>query len=156
MSNSAFHWKRRRVQRDVRAEAPTPDVAHAVMARLGFQATDRRAARHVQVVGIMRRCAGTLLVVAIFGSGLWWVDSSRRASLQGAAFEDLLRSSMRENRDRLSNVFDTLAPLALPSPNGAPALTEPTHPLDGVILDDVRDNARDGVRKIAIAPFRKA
>ncbi|MDZ4830778.1 MAG: hypothetical protein SGJ09_11350 [Phycisphaerae bacterium] len=137
-----FEW----LADDAAARAGAPDVSGDVMARLGFRATDARVARRRRFIAIVRRCAGTMAVLAVLGCGLWWIDGSRRAMNDGAAFEDLMRSSLRENRDRINRVVDSLAPLSLPAV-GTPAR-------DRSIVPSATPPAAP--REFAVAPFRKA
>lgn len=142
----ALHSIFEELRRERAAGAPEkPDLAGRVLSRLGYRATDRRSARLARWSSAARRLAATATLLVVTGSSLWWIDSATRHASLAGAIPEIVSTSLRENRERLNDVADSLAPLSNFT-RSAPLAPSTPAPSPAIEPNEAR----------ALAPFRKA
>lgn len=89
----------------------SPDVSDAVMARLGYQRTSRRAAMRERIRSVLGRFARSAMVLAAVGGTLWLVHSVRIERHRPSSVEEVVRASLARQGELLGNVANGVRPL---------------------------------------------
>lgn len=147
----------------------SPDVADAVMARLGFERTTRRGERRERVRTLLGRVARSAVVLAVVGGSLWLIHSTRIERHRGSSVEEVVRASLARQGELLGNVANGVRPLdrLLNVDETFPAETPPSNRRNRTLFDGAFDGAfpgdpdaiRDGVgdeQMPAVAPHKRA
>lgn len=93
----------------LRVDEPAPDVSAAVLARLGYVSASAAHVRRGRVLAWTRRIATTAGVVALLAAGVSMLHTSRMERARGGAIEDVVRTSLDQNRQWLGDVAQPLS-----------------------------------------------